>query len=216
MISILIVEDEIPIANLIEMNLTDEGYSCTVANDGLTAANLLEEHNYDLALLDIMLPEIDGYELLDYIRPLGIPVIFLTAKGSLNDRVKGLNLGAEDYIVKPFEIMELLARVQVVLRRYNKTTSLLSFEDLTLDTETKLVTKDGTELELTPKEYQLLELFMRNQDTVLYREQIYENIWEKEYAGETRTIDLHIQRLRKKTGLEQQLKTVYGMGYRLS
>lgn len=216
MISILIVEDEIPIANLIEMNLSDEGYQCTVANDGLTAANLLEEHNYDLALLDIMLPEIDGYELLDYIRPLGIPVIFLTAKGSLNDRVKGLNLGAEDYIVKPFEIMELLARVQVVLRRYNKTTSLLSFEALTLDTETKLVTKDGNELELTPKEYQLLELFMRNQDTVLYREQIYESVWEKDYAGETRTIDLHIQRLRKKTGLEQHLKTVYGMGYRLS
>ena len=123
MIKILIVEDEKPIAKLIEMNLTDEGYECTCAYDGLQAADLLEEHTYDLILLDIMLPEIDGIELFEYIRPLEIPVIFLTAMGSTKNRVDGLNLGAEDYIVKPFEIVELLARVKVVLRRYNKTES---------------------------------------------------------------------------------------------
>lgn len=126
-IRILIVEDERPISDLIKMNLEDEGYQCTCAYDGLSAANILEEQFFDLILLDIMLPHIDGYELLDYIKPLHIPVIFLTAKAALKDRVKGLNLGAEDYIVKPFEISELLARINVVLRRYHKMNkSLLS------------------------------------------------------------------------------------------
>lgn len=215
MIKILIVEDERPISDLIKINLTDAGYECTCAYDGLEAANILESHNFDLILLDIMLPEIDGYELLEYIKPLDIPVIFLTAKSALNDRVKGLTLGAEDYIVKPFEIVELLARVNVVLRRYNKSAAILQFEDIIIDPENKIVKKDNNILDLTPKEFDLLVMFVRNVNITLFRERIYESIWESEYYGDTRTLDLHIQRLRKKTGLEHKLKTVYKVGYRL-
>lgn len=215
MIKILIVEDERPISDLIKINLTDAGYECTCAYDGLEAANILESHNFDLILLDIMLPEIDGYELLEYIKPLDIPVIFLTAKSALNDRVKGLTLGAEDYIVKPFEIVELLARVNVVLRRYNKSAAILQFEDIIIDPENKIVKKGNNILDLTPKEFDLLVMFVRNVNITLFRERIYESIWESEYYGDTRTLDLHIQRLRKKTGLEHKLKTVYKVGYRL-
>lgn len=215
MIKILIVEDERPISDLIKMNLEDAGYLCTTAYDGLAAADLLEKQSFDLVLLDIMLPKVDGYELFEYIKPMGIPVIFLTAKGSLEDRVKGLNLGSEDYIVKPFEIVELLARVRVVLRRFHKTDETLSFFNITINTEMRQVKRDGHPLELTPKEYELLTLFFRNVGTTLFREHIYETVWEKEYMEETRTLDLHIQRLRKKTGLDKQLKTIYGIGYRL-
>lgn len=215
MIKILVVEDERPIRNLIKMNLTDAGYDVTCAEDGLVAANLLEEKHFDLILLDIMLPEIDGYELLEYIKPLGTPVIFLTAKAALNDRVKGLTLGAEDYIVKPFEIVELLARITVVLRRYNKSDATLTYADLTIDTDNKTVKKGDEEIVLTPKEFELLVLLVRNVNITLFRERIYEIIWESDYYGDSRTLDLHIQRLRKKTGLLDQLKTVYKVGYRL-
>lgn len=215
MIRILIVEDERPISDLIRMSLEDAGYICTCAYDGMTAANLLEANDYDLVLLDIMLPEIDGYELFEYIKPLDMPVIFITAKAELADRVKGLNLGAEDYIVKPFEIVELLARVHVVLRRYRKTETHLMFRDIVIDTENRHVTKNGKDLVLTPKEYELLVLFLRNQEITLFRERIYESVWNAEYSGDTRTLDLHVQRLRKKTGLDRELKTVYGVGYRL-
>lgn len=215
MVKILIVEDEKPISDLIAFNLSANNYDCTQAYDGLQAANLLESNNYDLILLDIMLPEIDGYELLEYIKPLNTPVIFITAKGSLEDRVKGLTQGAEDYIVKPFQVVELLARVNVVLRRFNKTSSILEFSDITVNTDTKLATKAGQPLELTPKEFELLALFIRNVNITLFRENIYETIWESDYYGDTRTLDLHIQRLRKKTGLGRALKTVYKVGYRL-
>lgn len=212
---ILIVEDEKSISSLIDMNLSAEGYTCTVANDGATAADLLEDHMYDLVLLDIMLPEIDGYELLEYIKPLHIPVIFLTAKASLTDRVKGLNLGAEDYIVKPFEISELLARVNVVLRRFHKNEEILAFSDLIIDLEKQYVTRNGKYLDLTPKEFELLVYLVRNKDIVLHRDTIYEAVWETEYDGNTRTLELHIQRLRKKAGLDKHLKTLYKSGYRL-
>lgn len=215
MIKILIVEDERPISDLIKINLSDAGYDCTCAYDGLEAANILESHTFDLILLDIMLPEIDGYELLEYIKPLDIPVIFLTAKSALNDRVKGLMLGAEDYIVKPFEIVELLARVNVVLRRYNKSALILQFEDIIIDPENKIAKKSNAVLDLTPKEFDLLVMFVRNVNITLFRERIYESIWESDYYGDTRTLDLHIQRLRKKAGLEHKLKTIYKVGYRL-
>lgn len=213
--NILVVEDERPISDLIKMNLEDEGYQCTCVYDGLAAADLLEEHTYDLVLLDIMLPHIDGYELLDYIKPLHIPVIFLTAKAALNDRVKGLNLGAEDYIIKPFEISELLARVNVVLRRFHKNEQMLAFHNLVIDLDKQSVTKNDTMIDLTPKEFDLLVYFVRNKDMVLRRDTIYEAVWETEYDGNTRTLELHIQRLRKKTGLEKHLKTLYKSGYRL-
>lgn len=215
MIKILIVEDERPISDLIKINLSDAGYDCTCAYDGLTAANILESHTFDLVLLDIMLPEIDGYELLEYIKPLDIPVIFLTAKAALNDRVKGLTLGAEDYIVKPFEIVELLARVNVVLRRYNKSSSILYYDDIIIDSDNKIAKKADAVLDLTPKEFDLLVMFVRNINITLFRERIYESIWESDYFGDTRTLDLHVQRLRKKAGLENKLKTIYKVGYRL-
>ncbi|MCM1158164.1 MAG: response regulator transcription factor [Bacteroidales bacterium] len=215
MLKILIVEDEQPISDLIKMNLEDEGYQCTCAYDGMTAADILENRTFDLILLDIMLPQIDGYELFEYIKPLHIPVIFLTAKAALKDRVRGLNLGAEDYIVKPFEIAELLARVKVVLRRFHKSEKVLAFHDLVIDLEKKTVHRNGQFIDLTPKEFDLLVYFIRNKDMVLYRDAIYEAIWETEYDGNTRTLELHIQRLRKKTGLEHHLKTLYKSGYRL-
>lgn len=215
MIKILTVEDDKPISDLIKLNLTAAGYDCTCAYDGMSAADMLEENSFDLILLDIMLPKVDGYELLEYIKPLKIPVIFLTAKSDINDRVKGLTLGAEDYIIKPFEIVELLARINVVLRRYNKNSSCLTFEDLTIDTDNKTVTKNGQNIELTPKEFELLVMLVRNINITLFREKIYESIWESDYLGDTRTLDLHIQRLRKKTGLDKKLKTIYKVGYRL-
>lgn len=215
MIKILVVEDERPISDLIRMNLEDAGYQCTCALDGLTAADILEKHTFDLVLLDIMLPKVDGYELLEYIKPTGTPVIFLTAKAGLIDRVKGLNLGAEDYIVKPFEIVELMARIQVVLRRYHKDATKLVFGDIVLNTENRTVCRNGQEIVLTPKEFTLLELLVRNKNMTLFRDKIYELVWENDSYGDTRTLDLHVQRLRKKLGLTEKLKTIYKVGYRL-
>lgn len=215
MMNILIVEDERPISDLIKMNLEDSGFHCTCAYDGLEAADILEDHIFDLVLLDIMLPHINGYELLDYIRPLNIPVIFLTAKAATMDRVKGLNLGAEDYIVKPFDISELLARVNVVLRRFHKSEKILAFHDLIIDLDKQSVHRGSEAISLTPKEFDLLVYLVRNKDLVLQRDAIYETVWETEYDGNTRTLELHIQRLRKKTGLEHHLKTLYKSGYRL-
>lgn len=215
MIKILVVEDERPISDLIRMNLEDAGYQCTCALDGLTAADILETHTFDLVLLDIMLPKVDGYELFEYIKPTGTPVIFLTAKAGLNDRVKGLNLGAEDYIVKPFEIVELMARIQVVLRRYHKDATKLVFGDIVINTENRTVCRYGQEVVLTPKEFTLLELLVRNKNMTLFRDKIYELVWENDSYGDTRTLDLHVQRLRKKLGLTEKLKTIYKVGYRL-
>lgn len=215
MIRILIVEDERPISDVIRWNLTKAGYECCCAYDGMEAADILEEQNFDLILLDVMLPHIDGFELMEYIRPMGIPVIFLTAKSALEDRLRGLTSGAEDYMVKPFEIVELLARVQIVLRRYHKAEQYLTIEDIVVDAENQKVTKNGKEVVLTPKELELLLLLLRNRNITLFRERIYEEIWGTEYPVESRTLDLHIQRLRKKLGLENTLKTVFKVGYRL-
>lgn len=173
MIKILIVEDEKPISDLIRLSLGKSGYDCDCAFDGMSAADMLDENIYDLVLLDIMLPEVDGFELLEYIKPLCIPVIFITAKGSVNDRVRGLRMGAEDYIVKPFEVLELQARVDVVLRRYNKTESVISIGGLTIDTNAMQVIRSGEIVPLTRKEYDILLLFARNPGTAMYRETIY-------------------------------------------
>ncbi len=211
---ILIVEDEEAIANLIKLNLQHAGYSCEVANDGITGADKLEENSYDLCLFDIMLPGIDGYELLDYAKSLEIPVIFLTAKGETMDKVKGLRLGADDYITKPFEIIELLARVENVLRRFHKVEQEIHIDGLEINVLGRTVKKDGREIELTCKEFDLLLLFARNPDRALYREMIYEQVWGSPYMGDSRTVDLHVQRLRKKAGLGQQIESVYKVGYR--
>lgn len=215
MIRILIVDDEKPICDLIKMSLTKAGYSCTCVYDGMAAADLLDETVYDLILLDVMLPNVDGFELMEYIRPLGIPVIFLTAKNSVNDRVRGLRMGAEDYIVKPFEVIELLARVDVVLRRYNKTDSVLEIGGLRIDMRAMRVYRGEEEISLTHKEYDLLLFFARNPGTAIYRETIYEHVWGGEYSYGSKTVDLHIQRLRKKVGWENKLRAVNKVGYRL-
>jgi len=215
MLNILIVEDEQAIANLIYVNLSDEGYRCTCAFDGKQGADLIEKESYDLILLDIMLPEIDGYELLEYIKPLGTPIIFITAKGAVNDRIKGLKLGADDYLVKPFQIGELSARVEAVLRRYGKSEKQLVFADVSINTESRQAVKDGRIVDFTVKEFDLLVELVHNKNVALYRDKLYEKVWGEPFTGETRTLDSHVQRLRKKLGWEDRIKTVFRIGYRL-
>lgn len=215
MIRILIVEDEKPISDLIRMNLFEAGYFCDCAFDGMTAVDMLDESKYDLILLDILLPEINGYEVMEYVKPLDIPVIFLTAKSSVDDRVKGLKLGADDYLVKPFEIIELLARVEAVLRRYNLSQSIIEIDNLIIDTKARTIKKENTEISLTKKEYELLIFFIDNKNIALFRDKIYEKIWGGDFMGDSRTVDLHVQRLRKKLGWEHLITAVYKVGYRL-
>ena len=212
---ILIAEDEHSIANLIKTALDGPDYICTWAADGIAAADILEREPFDLVLLDIMLPGADGYEVLEYCRTLEVPVIFLTAKGEVEDRVRGLRLGAEDYITKPFELIELLARVETVLRRCGKTKQMLTLPpDLEIDTAARRVYRGGIPVALTAREYDLLLLFFQNKNVALYRESIYRIIWGNDYMGESRTVDLHVQRMRKKLGLEN-LVALYKIGYRL-
>ena len=208
-------DDEKPICDLIDLNLSASGYQCRTVQDGLEALKLIEEENFDLILLDIRLPGADGYDIMEYIRPMGIPVIFITAKHEVRDRVKGLKLGADDYLVKPFDVVELVARVEAVLRRYNKTERLLSAGDVVVDVEARRVTRAGVPVELTNKEFGLLVLFMKNKNVALFRETLYEKVWEGEYYGDSRTLDLHVQRLRRKLGWEHSLVAVYKVGYRL-
>lgn len=215
MTKILIVEDEEAISDLIKMSLTKAGYHCEQAMDGLEAADCIENNNYDLILLDIMLPEINGYELLEYIKTKETPVIFITAMGELNDRVKGLRAGADDYITKPFEMIELLARVETVLWRYHKVGGTFEIFDTVIDVSSRTVTQNGKQIMLTLKEFELLLFFVRNKNIALYRETIYENIWENDYMGDSRTVDLHVQRLRKKMNWGNRIKSVYKVGYRL-
>lgn len=215
MIKILIVEDEEAIANLIRMNLVKSGYHCEMVFDGELAADKIAEKDYDLILLDIMLPKLNGYEVLEYAKSVDIPVIFLTAMGETKQKVKGLKLGAEDYIAKPFEIAELLARVETVLRRCRKIERKLKLFDIEIDTESRKVYQGGKSVELTTKEYELLLLFLRNKNRALYRETIYGSVWGGEYNGSGRTVDLHVQRLKKKLGLEEHIRAIYKVGYRL-
>ncbi len=215
MIRILVVEDETPISELLRLSLSKAGYQCACVYDGLEAADLLEKEIYDLILLDVMLPGISGFELMDYIRSLGIPVIFITAKNAVSDRVKGLRMGAEDYIVKPFEILELLARVEGVLRRHGKLESAISIAGLEINTLAMTVTRNGRDISLTKKEYDILLLFARNPGIVLYKSTIYEQVWGGEYPDSTRTVELHVQRMKKKVGWDDRIKPVYAIGYRL-
>lgn len=215
MIEILIAEDDEMISNLIKINLTKAGYMCRCAYTGKDAANLMSNTNFDLCLLDIMLPEINGYELLEYAKTLNLPVIFITAMGTTDNKVKGLRAGADDYITKPFEIVELLARVESVLRRYKKTEELITEGNITINMASRKVYQGSEEISLTMKEFNLLLLLVRNKNVALYREVIYENVWESDYMGDSRTVDLHIQRLRKKLKWNDKIESVYKVGYRL-
>lgn len=215
MVHILIVEDEIPISELLEAALNQAGYRCTCVYDGIEAANIVDKQPFDLILLDIMLPGVDGFELMEYIRPLGIPVIFITAKNALNDRVQGLRMGAEDYIVKPFEILELQARVDGVLRRHGKLDTIISIGGLEINTLSMTVVKNGINITLTKREYDILLLFAQNPGIVLYKNVIYERIWGGDYPEGTRVVELHTQRMRKKVGWDDLIKPVFAVGYRL-
>lgn len=218
---ILIIEDERPINNLIRSTLTADGYSCDCAFDGKEGADLIEQRQYDLILLDLMLPEISGYDLLEYIRSLGniraaqIPVIIISAMGQVQDRIRGLHLGADDYLCKPFQIGELAARVEAVLRRSGHSNEKIRIGDVLISPASRQVWKAGTPVELTVKEFDLLAELARHKNVVLSREKLYETVWQEEYTGETRTLDSHIQKLRKKLGWNGQIKTVFRIGYRL-
>ena len=214
---ILIAEDEEAISDLLKIGLELQGYRCDIAKDGEMASILLEKEKYDIALLDIMLPEFDGYELLEYIKITSkIPVIFITAKSQTTDKIIGLNKGADDYIVKPFDMGEVIARVEAVLRRYNKINEVQVIDNISINMESRTVKKDGIDVALTPKEFDLLILLVQNKNFALYRETIFEKVWGEDLMFETRTLDLHIQRLRKKLDWKDKIKTVYKVGYMLT
>ena len=212
---IFCVEDDGNIRELVVYTLESTGFQARGFEDGSSFLEALALETPELVLLDIMLPGVDGYDIMSYIRPMDIPVIFITARHEVKDRVKGLRLGADDYLVKPFDVVELVARVEAVLRRYNKTERLLTAGDVTVDVEARRVTRAGRNVELTNKEFGLLVLFIQNKNVALFRETLYEKVWEGEYSGDSRTLDLHVQRLRRKLGWENNLVAVYKVGYRL-
>lgn len=211
---ILIVEDEKSISDLIAMNLALVGHTSEQAYEGNEALEYLKWNIYSLIIMDIMLPGIDGFSLMKHI-PADTPVVFLTAMGNLSDRVKGLKLGADDYIVKPFETIELLARIEAVLRRTRRSLNVFSLDGTVINLESRVVTVNGSETELTLREYELLEILIKNKNIALSREKLLKLAWEYDYLGETRTVDVHIQKLRKKLNWDNRIKTVYKMGYRL-
>lgn len=213
MAKILIVEDEPSINELIRKNLSLTGHHCTQAFDGMAAAALLENGKFDLLVLDIMLPGLDGYQVFE--RANQTPTIFLTAKSELPDKLKGLAMGADDYLTKPFQMLELAARVEAVLRRTKKAAPEFVMGDLKVDFDRHQIFLKGTAVECTPKEYELLEVLIRNRNIALSREKLLELVWGWEFDGGTRTVDVHIQRLRQKLHLENEIKTVYKLGYRL-
>lgn len=213
MARILIVEDEYPINNLISKNLTLTGHECLSAYDGLNAIELIQSTKLDLVILDVMLPGLSGFDLIKLIGD--IPVIFVTAKSGLEDRLKGLSLGADDYIVKPFAMQELLARVSIVLRRTKRGENTISFDGLTVDMGSRKVYRGEEKINLTPKEYALLEVLITHRNLALSREKLISMVWTYDYEGDTRTVDVHIQQLRQKLGLKDRIKTIYKVGYRL-
>ena len=213
MATILIVEDEAAINELVKRNLQLVGHQCHSVFDGKTAISEIQNRSYDLMILDIMLPELDGFEVIRQANE--TPTIFLTAKSSLPDRMKGFSMGADDYLTKPFEMLELLARVEAVLRRTQKTASSFELENVKIDFSSHQVFCCGQLVECTPKEFELLEVLINNRNIALSREKLLELVWGYDFEGDARTVDVHIQKLRKKLGWEDRIKTVYKLGYRL-
>jgi len=216
MIHILVVEDDKNIARMIDTALSIVGYKTSFCYNGTDAVEMVMNHNYDLILLDIMLPGLDGFSVLQQIQGRSIPTIFLSALQDVSDKVKGLRLGADDYIVKPFEAVELLARIEVVLRRTNKGPKTLNYEDITVNIEKHIVKKNGKIITLTPKEFDVLVFFMQNTDIVLTRERLLSKIWGYTYQGESRTVDTHVQQVRRKMNLKGKLVSIPKLGYRLN
>lgn len=212
---ILIVEDDENIANAASEILSLKSYDTEICDSGTLAVELIKQKNYDLILLDVMLPGLNGFQVLEKISYRQIPVIFITAKQDIRDKLCGFELGAEDYIVKPFEMMELLARVEVVLRRNKKVQEEYEYGDLCLNIAHHTITKNGKEIDLTPKEFELAAYFIRNQELILNRDVLLNTLWGGEFPGETRTVDNHVRMLRKKLDWKGYLVTVPKMGYKL-
>ena len=214
-IRILIVEDDPNIAKMIAATLAIGGYDSAICANGREAVERAAAEAFDVMLLDVMLPDMDGFTVIQHIRSDRLPVIFLTAMQDVADKVRGLKLGAEDYIVKPFEAVELLARVEVVLRRGRRQQERLTFRDIEVAVEEHVVRRGGMPVALTPKEFDLLVFFLRHPDIALTRERLLAAVWGYGFAGETRTVDIHVQQLRKKLGLQGVLTTIPKLGYRL-
>lgn len=213
---VLIVEDEISIAKMISMNLTVAGYDTTMFHDGREAAVALQQTNdYDIALLDVMLPGMDGFDLFEIVKEYEIPVIFLTAKDDIESKVQGLQGGAEDYIVKPFEMLELMVRMEKVLERTQKLCDTIRFLDVEINISARTVHRNGKEIPLKPMEFELLCVLARNKNIAISREELLHRVWGVDFVGETRTVDVHIGQLRKKLSLADHIKTISKMGYRL-
>lgn len=215
MAHILVVEDEQPISDLITMNLKLVGHTYSKAYTGPEAIETLKQERTDLILLDVMLPGLDGFAVMEQIAPLHIPVILITARNALADRIKGFELGADDYIIKPFEILELLARINVVLRRNDQTPASFLCDAVEVRFAERQVRVDQEPVDLTAREFELLEVLIRNRNIALSREKLLELAWGYDYAGDTRTVDVHIRQLRRKLGWEDRIKTVFKLGYRL-
>lgn len=213
---ILIVEDDPAIAESIALNLRYVGYEYMVFDDGEKAAGyLISDHSFDLALLDIMLPGMDGFELFSYMEKYNIPVIYMTAKTDSESEVRGLRDGAEDYIVKPFEVVTLLVRIEKVLARTGRLNQLYRFQDITLDAQNRIVTKAGTEVELTPLEFDVFRVLIKNKNRTVSRDRLLNEIWGEDYFGDLRTVDVRIANIRKKLGFTDEIRTISKTGYRL-
>ena len=214
MAKILIVEDEKPINQLMKQNLVLQGHQVVQAFDGEEALDKLDERaDYDLVILDIMLPYMSGLDIIKEIED--IPVMFVTAKDSIQDKIKGLTSGAEDYLVKPFDMLELVARVNLILKRHKKDTTNFSLAGVDVDMVSQKVVRDGVEVPLTPQEWALLEVLIRNVNIALSRDKLLNMAWGYDFEGDARTVDVHIVKLRKKLGWEEYIKTLYKLGYRL-
>ena len=213
---ILIVEDDNSIASAVRLNLQVAGYDCTMFDDGRKAADALEnDHAYDLALLDIMLPGIDGFELFGYMERYNIPVIYMTAKTDSESEIKGLRDGAEDYIVKPFDVLTLMVRIEKVLRRTGRLNTVYRILDIEVNSETRTVTKGGQIIYLQPLEFDVFLLLLKYKNMTVTREQLMSEVWGYDYVSETRVLDTKIFSLRKKLDLGDVLKTLPKLGYRL-
>lgn len=215
MAHILIVEDEEHIARMIDSTLALGGHTSVWCSDGDEAPARIAEGHFDLVLLDVMLPGLDGFSIMSQIQGLNIPVIFLSAMQQVEDKVRGLRLGAEDYIAKPFEPLELLARIDVVLRRRGQGVNLLEYGSIRQDLGSHTVTLEGQPVSLSPKEFELLKVFLQHQNLALSRDKLLSMVWGYEYTGESRTVDIHVQRLRQKLDLTDKLVTLPRIGYRL-
>ena len=213
---IIIVEDDRSVSDAVALNLQFSGYEYLVFDNGREAADYLEkDHSFDLALLDIMLPGIDGFELFGYMQKYNIPVIYMTAKTDSASEIKGLRDGAEDYIVKPFEVVTLLVRIEKVLERTGKLNKVYYMKDITIDMENREVLKCGEKIDFTPLEFDVFALLVRNKNRTVTRERILNEIWGDDFFGDTRTVDVRIANIRKKLGFTDEIRTISKSGYRL-